>query len=53
MLFYAMEYKDLEFKIPIETDDYEECSIFVTQAINKIILELSKMKKIKLLSTQT
>lgn len=44
-----MEYKDLEFKIPIETDDYEECSIFVTEAIDKIIAQAIKNEKNKII----
>ena len=34
-----MNYKDLDFKMPIESDDYENCSLFVTQAISKIIFQ--------------
>lgn len=32
-----MKYTELDFKIPVESDDYEECSLFVTNAVNKII----------------
>lgn len=32
-----MEYKEVDFKIPVESDDYEECSLFVTHAIGEII----------------
>lgn len=32
-----MEYKDLNFKIPIEVNDYEECSTFVVHAVSEII----------------
>ncbi len=32
-----MGYKDLDFKIPVESEDYPECSQFVTEAIGNII----------------
>ena len=32
-----MEYNDLEFKIPKQCDDYEECSAFVTTSIEEIM----------------
>lgn len=44
-----MEYKDLDFKIPIETDDYEECSIYVTHAISEIIGQSIKNGKNKII----
>lgn len=28
-----MEYDDLEFKVPVQSDDYDECSTFVTASI--------------------
>lgn len=32
-----MKYEDLEFKIPTQSDDYEECSDFVVHAIESIM----------------
>ncbi len=44
-----MEYIDLDFKIPIESDDYEECSSFVTHAISEIILQAIQNGKNKII----
>lgn len=43
-----MEYTNLDFKIPVESDDYEECSLFVTNAISKIIGQAIKSGKNKI-----
>jgi hypothetical protein len=32
-----MKYEELNFKVPIENDDYDECSAFVTYAVSEII----------------
>jgi hypothetical protein len=32
-----MNYENLDFKIPIESDDYEQCSNFVVDSVDKII----------------
>ena len=34
-----MEYNELEFKIPQESEDYPECSEFVTSSVELIIQE--------------
>ena len=34
-----MEYEELEFKIPEESEDYDECSTFVTTSIESIMKE--------------
>ena len=34
-----MNYEDLEFKIPLQCDDYDECSSFVTASIESIMKE--------------
>lgn len=44
-----MNYADLNFKIPIENDDYEECSTFVTQIIGKIISQAIETGKSKII----
>lgn len=38
-------YETLEFKVPEESDDYEECSKFVIEAIEKIILKAIERKE--------
>ncbi len=43
-----MDYTELNFKIPIEAEDYEECSLFVTQTINEIIVQAVKNGKNKI-----
>lgn len=32
-----MKYEDIELKIPIEADDYRECSEFITNSIDRIM----------------
>src|SRR2546427_4293857 len=32
-----MEYSDLEFKVPEQCEDYEDCSAFVTASIESIV----------------
>ena len=32
-----MKYEELEFKIPREAEDYNECSSFVTKSIEEIV----------------
>jgi len=44
-----MEYTDLDFKIPVESNDYEECSLFVTYAISEIIGQAIKNGKNKII----
>lgn len=44
-----MEYKDLDFKIPVESADYKECSLFVTKAISKIIGQAVEGEKNKII----
>lgn len=44
-----MEYTDLDFKIPIESNDYEKCSLFVIQAISKIISQAIKNRGNKII----
>lgn len=34
-----MNYEDLNFKIPVESDDYEHCSNFVVQSVDNIIFK--------------
>lgn len=34
-----MPYEDIEFKMPIQCEDYDECSIFVTSSIENIMKE--------------
>ncbi len=34
-----MKYEDLDLKIPKETDDYYECSEFITESIDSIMKE--------------
>jgi hypothetical protein len=44
-----MKYEELNFKIPIEADDYDECSAFVTQAISEIISQAVENGKNKII----
>ena len=43
-----MQYEDLDFKIPIQSDDYEECSDFVVNSIEAIIKEAIDQGKNKI-----
>ena len=47
-----MTYETQNFKIPNQSDDYSECSYFVTTTIEAIIKEAIEQKKIKFLSIQ-
>lgn len=44
-----MEYANLNFKIPVESDDYQKCSLFVTHAIGEIIGQAIKTGKNKII----
>jgi len=44
-----MKYEDVVFKIPVESDDYPECSLFVTDAISSIIKEAINIDKNKIM----
>ncbi len=44
-----MKYTDVDFKIPIESEDYEECSLFVTKAISEIIAQAVQNGKNKII----
>ena len=43
------EYDDLDFKIPVEADDYPECSQFVTATIGAIIKDAIDQKHNKII----
>lgn len=43
-----MEYEDLVFKIPSESDDYQKCSDFVVEAVEAIMQEAMDTGKNKL-----
>lgn len=44
-----MRYEDLDFKIPIQSDDYDECSNFVIYSIKRIIKDAIERGKNKIL----
>jgi len=43
------KYEDFQFKIPVESDDYQECSDFVVQAVENIVQRTMKEDRNKII----